>query len=327
MEEEILVRYVIRRCSPEERQAVFEWADEKGNGSHLFALEQVWGLKTEVRFSDKGRLDGAWLRLGRLLGFEGTVPVHEKRGRSFPVVNFLKYAAIVIVVFLFAAHLFNLPEGEPQTCNEVVVPRGRRVSLLLSDGTKVWLNAGSRFSYPSVFSGKCRTVRLEGEGYFEVARDSASPFIVQSSVLDIRVLGTKFNVKAYRDEPSRIVLEEGAVEVSTRDNTSTQKMAPRDEVVYTPADGLTLHKSGDGGSCGWISGELKFENTPLPAMAKDMERRYNVKIVLADIALHLEYFTCHFSKDLVAGDVLELLKKTGRVNYRIEKDTVYLYAN
>lgn len=326
MKDEIIIRYINKRCSAAEEKEIAEWLKEKDNRQRLFELEQVWGLKAEMHLSNKERMDKAYLQLRGQLGFETQA---EKRGKQMWRLTFkewLKYAAILVVVSLFAANLFYITKEEPEAYNTIVVPKGQRVSLLLSDGTTVWLNAESRFSYPAKFSEKYRTVRLEGEGYFEVAHNPECPFTVELSMLNIRVLGTKFNVKAYQEEPNWITLKEGSVEVSTLDNKSREKMAPNDQVYYTMSDGLVLIRSSAQTNVdSWTTGDLRFDNKTLKEMAKVIERRYDVKIKIMDSSLVEEYFTCHFRKDLTINQAMELLKETRRVNYKIEKKTVYLY--
>ena len=175
-------------------------------------------------------------------------------------------------------------------------------------------------------NSKYRTVTLEGEGYFEVAHNPKCPFTVKLPMLNIRVLGTKFNAKAYLDEPSWITLKEGSVEVSTLDDRSKERMSPNDQVYYTVSDGLVLiRNSAQANVDSWTTGDLRFDNKTLKEMAKVIERRYDVKIRIMDSSLVEEYFTCHFRKDLTIAQAMELLKETRRVDYRIEKKTVYLY--
>lgn len=328
MEDDILIRYMNKRCSAEEGKQVREWLTEKEHRQYLFELEQVWGLKAEMRFAESKRMDQAYQKLGRQLGFGKQEIKDNKRIRKITVKEWLKYAAILIVVSLFAANLFYITKEEPVAYNTIVVPKGQRVSLLLSDGSTVWLNSESRFSYPAKFSEGYRLVKLEGEAYFEVAHNSKSPFTVDLPMLDVKVLGTKFNVKAYLDEPNWVSLKEGLVEVSTKDNKSIEKLAPNDQAYYTLSDGLVLIKGAVVKDVdAWTTGDLKFENKTLKEMAKVIERRYDVKIKIMDSSLVEEYFTCHFRKDLTITQAMELLKETRRVNYKIEKRTVYLYKN
>ena len=163
-------------CTATEEKEILEWLKEKDNRQRLFELEQIWGLKAEMRFSDKGRMDEAYRQLSRQLGLSGQIEKREKPIQRFTVREWWKYAAVLVAVCLFATNLFYITKEEPEAYNTVVVPKGQRVSLLLSDGTTVWLNAESRFSYPAKFSEKYRTVTLEGEGYFEVADDNGLPY-------------------------------------------------------------------------------------------------------------------------------------------------------
>ena len=130
------------------------------------------------------------------------------------------------------------------------------------------------------------------------------------------------------DEPSWITLKEGSVEVSTLDDRSKERMSPNDQVYYTVSDGLVLIRSSAQANVdSWTTGDLRFDNKTLKEMAKVIERRYDVKIRIMDSSLVEEYFTCHFRKDLTIAQAMELLKETRRVDYRIEKKTVYLCLN
>lgn len=325
MEDELLIRFLNKHCSADEEKQVHEWlALDKANREQLFELEKIWALKSEMHFSDKEQMQQAYQRLSESLN----IGKQREMKSRFTMREWLKYAAILIVASLLAVNLVYINKEEPTAYNTVVVPKGQRVSLLLSDGTTVWLNAESSFSYPTQFSKENRKVKLEGEGYFEVAHNPASPFTVELQMLNVRVLGTKFNVKAYRDEPCWVTLKEGSVEVSTADNTRKEKLAPNDQAYYSANSGLVLYRNQNVTSTDlWTTGDLKFDNRTLKDIAHVMERRYDVKIKFMDEALETEFFTCHFRKDLTIGQALELLKETRRVHYKMEKRMVYLYKN
>ena len=161
------------------------------------------------------------------------------------------------------------------------------------------LNENSILKYPEHFTKEKRELHLTGEAYFEVTKNKHKPFTVQSSAMNVQVLGTKFNAKAYLDEPSWITLKEGSVEVSTLDDRSKERMSPNDQVYYTVSDGLVLiRNSAQANVDSWTTGDLRFDNKTLKEMAKVIERRYDVKIRIMDSSLVEEYFTCHFRKDL-----------------------------
>lgn len=131
MKDEILIRYINKHCTATEEKEILEWLKEKDNRQRLFELEQIWGLKAEMRFSDKGRMDEAYRQLSRQLGLSGQIEKREKPIQRFTVREWWKYAAVLVAVCLFATNLFYITKEEPEAYNTVVIPKGQRVSLLL----------------------------------------------------------------------------------------------------------------------------------------------------------------------------------------------------
>lgn len=169
--------------------------------------------------------------------------------------------------------------------NQMIVPYGKRSYLLLSDGTQVWINAGSRLVYAPQFTGDTREVFLEGEAYFEVAKDASKPFYVRTDAFTINVLGTKFNVKAYKDDMEyTTVLVEGKVSMRVQDQFFSK------DVILAPNQKLTLMKGQDdfqrsnvdetGFYTNWIYGYLEFKNAHLSDVLKSIQRYYNIDIEL-----------------------------------------------
>ena len=169
--------------------------------------------------------------------------------------------------------------------NQMIVPYGKRSYLLLSDGTQVWINSGSRLVYAPQFTGDTREVFLEGEAYFEVAKDASKPFYVRTDAFTINVLGTKFNVKAYKDDNEyTTVLVEGKVSMKVQDQFFSK------DVILAPNQKLTLIKGQDdfqrsdvddtGFYTNWIYGYLEFKNANLSDVLKSIQRYYNIDIEL-----------------------------------------------
>ena len=169
--------------------------------------------------------------------------------------------------------------------NQMIVPYGKRSYLLLSDGTQVWINSGSRLVYAPQFTGDTREVFLEGEAYFEVAKDASKPFYVRTDAFTINVLGTKFNVKAYKDDMEyTTVLVEGKVSMRVQDQFFSK------DVILAPNQKLTLMKGQDdflrsnvdetGFYTNWIYGYLEFKNAHLNDVLKSIQRYYNIDIEL-----------------------------------------------
>ncbi len=200
-------------------------------------------------------------------------------------------------------------EGEIQAMNEIVVPYGTHTKMVLSDGTKVWLNAGSKLAFPSEFNTQERMVFLEGEAYFEVARDVV-PFIVKVKDMRVNVLGTAFNISAYPDDPGiETVLLKGRVALETGSGlrTRSQVMQPLQKATFNRTERrfLVEETSNAMAFVSWKEGWYTFSNEGLAAVLQKMERYYNI----------------HFTYD---QEVLkQALPITGKLDMRLGADTVF----
>jgi transmembrane sensor len=162
--------------------------------------------------------------------------------------------------------------------NTITTARGNQYQLILSDGSKVWLNAVSSLRFPTSFKGKERRVEVTGEAYFEIAKDAARPFIVQAGGGEIDVLGTHFNVNAYADESSvKTTLLEGAVAVKR--DAALQKLSPGQQAEFTPKGAITLSKNVDvTQETAWKDGFFWFNNTDIHTLMRQVSRWYDVEV-------------------------------------------------
>lgn len=157
------------------------------------------------------------------------------------------------------------------------VPRGGEFCLILSDGTRVWLNAETELSYPSYFSGDSRRVKLKGEAYFEVSRDTTMPFIVETGQLQINVLGTSFNVSAYPGETQYTTLVAGKIKAAYAGQSEI--LQPGEQVVLTP-EGMKIRDVYVENYVGWKEKRFSFKNKPIEEVVRDLQRWYDVRIVI-----------------------------------------------
>lgn len=346
MNEQLLIRFLTRRCTPGEMAEVEQWAAlDADNAAWLFEMERVWSMKNQLRFSNEERIGAAYRRFVATRQPSFAPPAQEaasplpripdrrlgcrpaKKQFLLRWTRWAGYAAAVVLITLLGLHLHQMRRPLPEGMNCIEVPAGQKASLTLSDGTRVWLNAGSRFSYPAAFTAADRQVSLEGEGFFEVAHNARSPFRVHTSSMEIKVLGTKFNLKAYRDEISRLTLTEGAVEV-TAPQGEKLTLKPNDEARYSARGGLTLIEKVDPAlASGWMQGELVFTRECLADIARELERKFDVAIRIDDASLGEEYFNCRVRPGVSALQVLDLLKKTRGMDYRLQNDTIRIFKN
>ncbi len=341
MNEQLLIRFLTHRCTPCETAEVEQWAAlDAANATWLFEMERVWSMKNQLHFSKEERIGAAYRRFVATRRPSFTVPAGEaappfppsavqppaslqSKTRFFS--GLAGYAAAVLLLTLLGLNLYQMRRELPEGMNSIEVPAGEKASLTLSDGTRVWLNAGSRFSYPASFTSANRRVSLEGEGFFEVAHNPRSPFRVHTPSMEIKVLGTKFNLKAYRNEISRLTLAEGAVEV-TAPQGEKLILKPNDEARYSDGNGLTLIEETDPAlASGWMQGELVFSRECLTDIARELERKFDVAIRIDDPSLGNEYFNCRARPGTSALQVLDLLKKTRGMDYRLHNDTIRIF--
>ena len=164
------------------------------------------------------------------------------------------------------------------------------------------------------------------EAFFEVAHKEHLPFVVHSPLLAIKVLGTKFNVKAYLNEKSVVTLAEGKVEVETNDCKNKLTLKPNEQISYSESSGLTLEKNINTNTVKlWMNGEGAFIQCRLDNIVRDLERKFDVKIIITDHSLSSEVFTCRFKDTATIEQVLHLLKETRRLDYSFEGEQIRIF--
>lgn len=200
--------------------------------------------------------------------------------------------------------------------NTVVVPYGKRTQITLPDNSKIWLNSGSKLVYPVTFSNKKREVFLEGEALFEVTHNTNQPFYVISRDIQIKVLGTVFNVSAYRDDEfTSTVLEKGSVELKYKSNTllkqSKLQITPGTLAIYDPAKkAIQQQKVDTRYYTSWRDGIFIFESEPLVNITKKLSRYYNIKVTLKNQKLSKETFSGYLDLKRSALEVLQVIGET-----------------
>jgi len=213
--------------------------------------------------------------------------------------------------------------------NTLTVPYGKTFELLLSDGTKAHLNAGSSLKYPVQFLDRMeRKVYITGEVFLSVEKDSLHPFIVNAYDLNVRVLGTSFNVNAYpEDDVTEIVLVEGSVGLYN----DSEKFDPEKSELLSPGYKASFDKKTMEISkkavitdlyTSWMNGELVFRNMSFANILKKLERHYDVNIINNNLNLSQEKFNANFGGGSPLSDVLEELKENYNISYKVENTTV-----
>lgn len=213
--------------------------------------------------------------------------------------------------------------------NSLIVPYGKRSKITLEEGTVVWVNSGSKLIYPVTFSESHREVYLEGEAYFEVSDDTTRPFIVQTKDMDVRVLGTGFNVAAYgSDNYISTVLVHGSIELNLNKNSlfnkKTQVIQPNERAVFNLTNNsLTVKEVNTEYYVSWKEGYMMFNNSKLQTIIKKMEKYYDVNISIKDSAILNTTFTGKIDLKRDIEEVINIICATTSLNY-IKKDRNFM---
>jgi ferric-dicitrate binding protein FerR (iron transport regulator) len=208
-----------------------------------------------------------------------------------------------------------------ESLNTLVTPRGGKYSIILPDGTKVWLNAASSLRFPATFSATERKVYLSGEGYFEVAKDKHKPFRVYIDDLEINVLGTHFNVMGYADEKEiKTTLLEGSVNIS--DGRSSSLLKPGQEGNLSKTGSLEVKKANISQAMAWKQDQFIFDKVDIQTIMRELSRWYNVDVQYQG-EIPKNEFVGKISRNATLAQVIRVLELS-HVHLRIEDKTIVI---
>lgn len=296
------------------------------------ALREVW---EEIGFPaiHENRMAQAFEQLSGRIGWSNPKERIKRHGdKAVPL--WMRGVAIYIVPLLmlsFAIYFYMEAKMNPlanASLIEYFVPAGKRGMVVLPDSSRVWLNSGSVFIYPSSFKGEVREVYLSGEGYFEVEKQAAKTFVVKSRLMDVEVTGTRFDLAAYPEsERVTTTLEQGAVRVRLKNTEkTTYGLTPDEQLVYNVHTGrVDVKQVVSADYSDWREGGLFFDNHSLKEIISILERTYGIKVHLKTSVYNDNRLTIHFNKNESIENVLMLLKELiPGINYQIAGEDIYL---
>lgn len=283
-------------------------------------------------------------------------PVAEKKSRRtiYRVIGWVSVAAAACVLGWYAYCYFPLFTGSANTAlaqNTVSTKRGSKSKIQLPDGTQVWLNADSKITYNENFQDKLREVQLSGEAFFDVVHDKNRPFIIHTNVIDVKVLGTAFNVRSYADEKNtETSLIRGSVEITLHNSDKKIVLKPNDKLIVDNMEAkaemasadilqkqknnhpalLTLGKvnfkenESSALETLWVKNTLAFDKESLEEIALKIERWYDVKVIIPDDRIRKTEYSGIFENEGL-DEVMEALQLSGNFHYNISKKEVTIW--
>ncbi|MDR2970283.1 MAG: FecR family protein [Tannerellaceae bacterium] len=323
--DELIAGYLNGNSDWEQQKELEDWvAANPAHKRYFYEMTEIW-LTAVIQKDSYVDRDLAYQRFKERVERN----IYSKRlfFRTIKVV-----ASVLAGVLLLGGGMYieriNSPILSAYTVQTIEVPLGSRSKIVLSDGTVAWLNAGSKLGYPTEFKAQERTVYLDGEGYFEVAHNEKAPFIVYMDEVAVKVLGTKFNAKAYGDEDRmEIILVEGAVEFIHQANPSSAFiMKPEQQAVFDKRNGdITVRHTPVSQANEWITGAHFFNELTFEQIARQLEKAFDVSFIFRDEDKKSLVFYGDFRSDDSLDDILEIMARGKKFDYRKTSNLIEIY--
>ena len=330
----LLARYLSHECSEGEKADVEAWlASDIENRNLISSMQTVWeSPEPQSQMSDVGRL---WEEVSAKAGItaesealnQGVIVRMAEwfQPRVYPVLRFAAVLLVAVSLAYMSQTLF--PADQVARLEQLAVGNGARDEITLSDGTHIALDSGSLLKYSETFDSDTRDVYLSGEGYFEVAPNADKPFVVHANDAVVKVLGTRFNLRAWQsDQKTTVVVAEGKISFGLEDGSV------ENAVVITKGQASYLSKNGGPSKpqsadiekhLGWMQNEVYFESAPLSEVLYQLERWYNVRFIIEETAAATEQLTIHLQAKSLE-DALELISALTGLDYERVDDTIRL---
>lgn len=321
MKDETIVKYIEGELGEEEKRRVMEWIfstqENQERYNLLKAKHTASGFNIPVLDTEQ-----AYLRV-------------KEAGRNKKLRQVLIRVTSVAAILALGLLIFNvlnsrgsgsaLPGTAETELVEEITPKGVSREIELPDGTQVVLNVDSQLRYSRSFTDSIREVFLSGEAYFEVQRDTTRPFIVHAGEMNVKVLGTSFNVRSYSEDTDvRTTLVEGVVEVGSA-YAAPVKLEPLQAAMLNREEKhLKIKKVSREEAVSWKEGKLIFMETPLEEVLEDLERKYDVNFKVQSEALYEYLYTGTFD-NLTIEEVLKVLQISSPIDYKKEENKITLY--
>jgi ferric-dicitrate binding protein FerR (iron transport regulator) len=355
---ETLVNFIEGSENDSVRNEITQWINANQENKEFFnQFRQVWAEREDLSSLLKENKEKDWEKISFI--FKDQKPILPK-GKTIHMFSrgWQRVAALILLFFFTTIGYFIGHDSTQQPLinkhaeyNEVIVPTGEKSELALSDGSRIWINAGSKIRFPNQFNNNSRDIWLDGEAYFEVTHDKTKPFWVHTSDVDVKVYGTKFNLKAYKDEDIiEATLVEGLVSLETRNLLNNTKeevfLKPNHKAIFfkkkpkTLANEITHEISGPlkprkilisnpikiESSISWRDGKLEFVEESFENIAVKLERRYGVEIRIENDQIKKIKYT-GVLKNISIEQALHAIQLTADFHYVIDDNTVVITNN
>jgi len=265
IDEDLLRVNLQGRANEKEKSALVSWLSESSENKELIVrMTELWSSASNIDVFDQIDLELDWKRIQM-----------KRKKKTFGVMHILRYVAVVFISFgLSFLYLYNTTPGFGKLSKVQTAESKDKVEL--ADGSQIQLNVNSKLIYPNHFGDNKRLVKLKGEAFFNIKRDTSKPFIIESGKTLIKVLGTSFNIRNMAGNKTLVSVNTGVVSFKVKNN-GQEIILKKGQVGLFKDNQLTLLNKPNRNCDSWRTGSLSFKNTPFIQVLEDIERLYKVK--------------------------------------------------
>lgn len=304
----------------DQQNQIQDWLD--GSPEHLPILQEIantWYISGRLPEFYQPDMSNNWRKLMRRIDNR-----QNQNYRFLPFLKLLVAAAVLILVFLAGVSLSDqlMKPVRAVSYTKIISPKGNKTRVILPDSSKVWLNSGSELWYSTNYSAQNRELWMKGECYFEVEKDPAHPLLVHGTKLNLKVLGTTFNIKEDESRDiSDVTLLTGKVRIFDNKDATVSDLAPGQQFIYRDGTGKVQQADNPDASTAWINNMLIFDNQPFEEVVRYLDGWYGVEIHIDHTVYYRHNYTFKIKTESLR-EVFELISIMTPIDYTIEGDQV-----
>lgn len=312
-----ILDFIAGNLDPDRKKEVLAEIKEEPDSLELFRKAKIaWAFMSSAKKMSDYEVEESYEKLHARIS-------STKTARTLPI-TYLKYAASIVLIVSISSVMFYLGRQNSGSISEtrytsVVAEKGQISKVILPDSSIVWLNSGTTIKYNSNFGRDNRDIDLVGQAFLDVRKNKNLPLIVSNGDLRVKVLGTRFDVCAYPDEKNiQVVLESGKVELSnTKDKSFMYRLNPGEIADYEQTSGdVKIKKINENNYFDWKDGELVFRDSPLTDVVRQLERKYDIQIIVENPLVYKSAFNARFKTESLK-EILDYIQFSCHINYRL----------
>lgn len=318
-----IIRLFNGEASPDEKRQIGDWLNQNEFNRKLYTdLQEIWLATGVSENKDTYNTEAA------IKKFKERIQNSKNNKKVIRLREILKYAAFVVLLISLPVIYFMGKNGSQRTesYTTITCAFGDKSTITLPDGSQAYLNSGSKLTFNNDFHSQTRVIALEGEAYFSVKKNKEIPFKVKAAEIEIEVLGTEFNVKAYPDENTiSTTLAEGSIHIKSKFQQTVMK--PNQKMIFNRADNqMKLFNLNDiSPETEWKEGRLVFRNESLEELELKLERWFDVDIVFADKEVKTRRFTGILERESIL-EAISYFNYSQYVGYKIKDNEITFYS-